>query len=113
MSSGGVFVLQRLSPILLVTGIILALGLATATSAQKPGSGNNTAPPPPLPPPPPRAPTDSFDQTRLRYERKGQPVPPQAQPSDYCFLPPLNSVRSASVEVANLRIPPKAKRHYQ
>jgi len=77
--------------------------------AQRPGGGMA---PPNKPNPPPRAPSDTFDQTRLRYGDKSTPAVTIIGEKDTCFLPPLNSVGNPTVAVANLQAFPKAKKDY-
>jgi len=75
--------------------------------AQKPGSL-----PPPRPAPPPVAPTDTFDQNRLRYGDKAASPTAAIGEKDTCFLPPLNGVGNPTVAVANLQASAKAKKEY-
>ncbi len=84
----------------------LGLCAALALAQRPPGT------PPPRVAPPPRAPTDTFDQNKLRYGDKGPPISTITGEKDTCFLPPLNGVGSPTVAVANLEAAPKAKKDY-
>jgi len=107
MSLNGVLPLLR-RPFLIVCGLIM---IASASFAQK-TSGSSSVPPP-APPPPPRAPTDSFDQNRLRYGTKDGSALPTNATSDACLLPPLSLVHMQTVTVSNLKIPARSKKEYE
>jgi tetratricopeptide (TPR) repeat protein len=86
--------------------LVAAMSLSAAF-AQRPGSL-----PPPRPAPLPKAPTDTFDQNKLRYGDKAGPVTTNMGEKDTCFLPPLNGVGNPTVAVANLQAAVKAKKEY-
>jgi len=88
---------------------LVTLNLCVLAFAQRPGGG---MPPSNKPTPPPRPPIDTFDQTKLRYGDKATRALSNTGEKDTCFLPPLNSVSSPTVGVANLQASSKAKKDY-
>jgi tetratricopeptide (TPR) repeat protein len=78
------------------------------------GGGGNTRPPTP-PPQAPTAPTPAtnFDQNKLMLDSNVKTISSQIAKGDNCFLPPLNGVRSATVGIADLQIPAKARKEYE
>jgi Tetratricopeptide repeat len=100
---------------------LVALALTVCSvkaNAQHGGSGSHGGAPPPPPPPPPSAPTSAtkFDQEQLVLDsnsKAGSPKDAKDAKEDDCFLPPLNGVHAATVGVADLQIPAKAKSEYE
>jgi hypothetical protein len=94
----------------LVFGVILLL-FALPAPAQKTAAPQPPTPRPMAPTPPP-SPT-IFDQNKLIIDSNSKVEPPQIAKEENCFLPPLNGVRGATVELSNLQIAAKAKREYE
>lgn len=61
------------------------------------------------PPQPPSA--LSLEQAKVVVDGNGNLFSPKAE--NDCFLPPLNGAHSATVEVANLQVPPKVQKEYE
>src|ERR1700675_801710 len=75
--------------------------------------GGHPAPPPNPPPPLPRPDPSNFDKDRLLVESETRNSQEKNGQEETCFLPPLNSVHSHTVAVANLQLSGKAKREYE
>ena len=91
-------------------GVIVSV-LMTSGLAQS--GGGHAAPPPNPPPPLPRPDPSNFDKDRLLLESDAGKLQPKNGGEYTCFLPPLNSVRSHTVSVANLQLAGKARREYE
>jgi tetratricopeptide (TPR) repeat protein len=74
--------------------------------------GGRSAPPPNPPTPLPRPDPSNFDKDRLMLESEAGKSQTKTG-EDTCFLPPLNSVHSHVVAIANLQLAGKAKREYE
>ena len=94
-----------------VVCLALILGSVFAAAQKPPAS----PPPPPVASPSvvhPRPPAQPADGD-VRVNLNNLPTSRDAEKPDTCFLPPLDSIRTSIVAVAQLQIPAKARREYQ
>jgi predicted Zn-dependent protease len=75
-------------------------------------TGSRAVPPPPQPPAQPTSAT-TFDQEKLALDSNSKTTPAKDVSEENCFLPPLNGLHLATVGVADLQIPAKAKSEYE
>jgi tetratricopeptide (TPR) repeat protein len=80
--------------------------------AQRGGGGASRPPTPPPQAPVTPTPATNFDQNKLMLDSNGKPVSSKIEKADNCFLPPLNSLRSVTVGIADLQLPAKAQKEY-
>lgn len=100
---------QCISVPALIPLLVILLLCVVPAQAQKGGT-----PPPAAPPHAPTAPPSptTFDQNKLIIDSNGNEAAPRVSKEDNCFLPPLDSVHSATVRLASLQIPAKARKEY-
>ena len=95
------------------------LWMATSSSfvtpllAQSGGAGSSHPTPRPNPPQPlPRPQESAFDETRIKLESNSPKPVRQPGGENTCFLPPLSTVPSPTIAIANLQVAAKAKKEY-
>src|ERR1022692_4846600 len=98
----GVSSLHLLCAVLLMFGGMLAHGQGKRGPAPSNPATNPSFPQVPAP--------SALSLTQSKAV-DGNPVSPKQE--DSCFLPPLTGVQMATVEVADLQVPPKAQKEYE
>ena len=89
-----------------------ALVLCAAIAHSQQHNVPHAIPPPPQPPAPPASAT-KFDQEKLVLESGTKSGSAKDTAGDNCFLPPLNGLHAATVGVADLQVPAKARSEYE
>ncbi|HET9408049.1 MAG TPA: tetratricopeptide repeat protein [Candidatus Sulfotelmatobacter sp.] len=112
--------IQRHSTIrfLFVLTFAFCSALANAQHGGGGGGSHGSSGPPPSPPPPAPQPlpvppsATTYDQQKLILDSQTK-SDDQQKAAPECFLPPLTGMRPATVTIADLKIPDKARNEYQ